>query len=97
MFGEKDGRGSGAAADGSAGQAGQEGGKEGEEEDWAKGYDAPRHVMFEKGQSKRIWGELFKVLDSSDVVIQVTMGKGKERGGRPGRGGVEEEGCACEG
>eukprot|EP00955_Chlamydomonas_euryale_P112633 366147-Chlamydomonas_euryale.AAC.2 len=24
-----------------------------------------------KGQSKRIWGELYKVLDSSDVVIQV--------------------------
>ena len=27
--------------------------------------------MFEKGQSKRIWGELYKVIDSSDVVIQV--------------------------
>jgi nuclear GTP-binding protein len=27
--------------------------------------------LFEKGQSKRIWGELYKVLDSSDVVIQV--------------------------
>ena len=27
--------------------------------------------LFLKGQSKRIWGELFKVLDSSDVVIQV--------------------------
>lgn len=27
--------------------------------------------MFDKGQSKRIWGELYKVLDSSDVVIQV--------------------------
>ncbi|GAB2240680.1 hypothetical protein Droror1_Dr00021198 [Drosera rotundifolia] len=27
--------------------------------------------MFEKGQSKRIWGELYKVLDSSDVAIQV--------------------------
>ncbi|KXZ54741.1 hypothetical protein GPECTOR_4g810 [Gonium pectorale] len=26
---------------------------------------------YEKGQSKRIWGELYKVLDSSDVVIQV--------------------------
>ena len=23
------------------------------------------------GQSKRIWGELYKVLDSSDVIIQV--------------------------
>ena len=27
--------------------------------------------MFEKGQSKRIWAELYKVIDSSDVVIQV--------------------------
>ncbi|KAF9608784.1 hypothetical protein IFM89_011553 [Coptis chinensis] len=25
--------------------------------------------MFEKGQSKRIWGELYKVIDSSDVVV----------------------------
>jgi hypothetical protein len=30
-----------------------------------------RDAIFEKGQSKRIWGELYKVLDSSDVVIQV--------------------------
>lgn len=30
-----------------------------------------KHAMFEKGQSKRIWGELFKVLDSSDVIVQV--------------------------
>jgi len=27
--------------------------------------------MFEKGQSKRIWGELYKVIDSSDVIVQV--------------------------
>lgn len=27
--------------------------------------------LFTKGQSKRIWSELYKVLDSSDVVIQV--------------------------
>ena len=27
--------------------------------------------LFEKGQSKRIWGELYKVIDCSDVVIQV--------------------------
>ena len=33
--------------------------------------DAAREALFEKGQSKRIWGELYKVLDSSDVVIQV--------------------------
>ena len=28
---------------------------------------------FDKGQSKRIWGELYKVVDSSDVVIQVRL------------------------
>lgn len=27
--------------------------------------------LFSKGQSKRIWGELYKVIDSSDVVIEV--------------------------
>jgi len=27
--------------------------------------------MFTKGQSKRIWGELYKVIDSSDVIIEV--------------------------
>ena len=27
--------------------------------------------LLSKGQSKRIWGELYKVLDSSDVVVQV--------------------------
>ncbi|MCI32628.1 nucleolar GTP-binding protein 2-like, partial [Trifolium medium] len=32
--------------------------------------DLVRHTMFEKGQSKRIWGELYKVIDSSDVVVQ---------------------------
>jgi nuclear GTP-binding protein len=30
-----------------------------------------RRDIFEKGQSKRIWGELYKVIDSSDVLIQV--------------------------
>ncbi|TDH11504.1 hypothetical protein EPR50_G00061590 [Perca flavescens] len=30
-----------------------------------------RDEIFKKGQSKRIWGELYKVIDSSDVVIQV--------------------------
>lgn len=30
-----------------------------------------KQAMFEKGQSKRIWGELYKVVDSSDVIIQV--------------------------
>mmetsp|Transcript_35555 Transcript_35555/g.78915 ORF Transcript_35555/g.78915 Transcript_35555/m.78915 type:complete len:702 (+) Transcript_35555:106-2211(+) len=33
--------------------------------------DAARESVFEKGTSKRIWGELYKVLDSSDVIIQV--------------------------
>ncbi|BDA48334.1 Nuclear/nucleolar GTPase 2 [Coccomyxa sp. Obi] len=32
---------------------------------------AAREKLFDKGQSKRIWGELFKVVDSSDVVVQV--------------------------
>lgn len=36
--------------------------------------DERRHDLFEKGQSRRIWGELYKVLDSSDVVIQVEIG-----------------------
>ncbi|XP_058078063.1 nuclear/nucleolar GTPase 2 [Magnolia sinica] len=42
---------------------------EGSEEDGLR--DLVRHTMFEKGQSKRIWGELYKVVDSSDVVVQV--------------------------
>ncbi|XP_061674901.1 nucleolar GTP-binding protein 2 [Syngnathoides biaculeatus] len=33
--------------------------------------DVVREEIFKKGQSKRIWGELYKVIDSSDVVIQV--------------------------
>jgi hypothetical protein len=33
--------------------------------------DAARDAVFDKGTSRRIWGELYKVLDSSDVVIQV--------------------------
>lgn len=32
---------------------------------------ARKEDLFTKGQSKRIWAELYKVLDSSDVVIQV--------------------------
>jgi len=35
-----------------------------------------RRGVFEKGQSKRIWGELYKVLDSSDVIIQVRSWRG---------------------
>ena len=30
-----------------------------------------RNSVFEKGQSRRIWGELYKVLDCSDIVVQV--------------------------
>uniref|UniRef100_A0A8D2KZR6 Nucleolar GTP-binding protein 2 n=1 Tax=Varanus komodoensis TaxID=61221 RepID=A0A8D2KZR6_VARKO len=30
-----------------------------------------REEIYKKGQSKRIWGELYKVIDSSDVVVQV--------------------------
>lgn len=30
-----------------------------------------REQIFSKGQSKRIWNELYKVVDSSDVIIQV--------------------------
>ena len=33
--------------------------------------DAPRDWIMSAGQSKRIWNELYKVIDSSDVVIQV--------------------------
>ncbi|KAI9143020.1 NUC091 domain-containing protein [Paraphysoderma sedebokerense] len=33
--------------------------------------DMTRDVVFSKGQSKRIWNELYKVVDSSDVVIHV--------------------------
>ena len=32
---------------------------------------AARESIFSKGQSKRIWNELYKVIDSSDVVIHV--------------------------
>lgn len=30
-----------------------------------------RQDIFDKGTSKRIWAELYKVIDSSDVVVQV--------------------------
>ncbi|KAA0703475.1 Nucleolar GTP-binding protein 2 [Triplophysa tibetana] len=33
--------------------------------------DEVQEEIYKKGQSKRIWGELYKVIDSSDVVIQV--------------------------
>ncbi|RWS04060.1 nucleolar GTP-binding protein 2-like protein [Dinothrombium tinctorium] len=33
--------------------------------------DEPQEKIMKKGQSERIWGELYKVLDSSDVVLQI--------------------------
>ena len=33
--------------------------------------NAAREAVLGKGQSKRIWAELYKVVDSSDVVVQV--------------------------
>ncbi|XP_074832427.1 nucleolar GTP-binding protein 2 isoform X1 [Carettochelys insculpta] len=33
--------------------------------------DEAREEIYKKGQSRRIWGELYKVIDSSDVVVQV--------------------------
>lgn len=33
--------------------------------------DQHKDRIFQKGQSKRIWGELFKVIDSSDVLVHV--------------------------
>jgi nuclear GTP-binding protein len=44
----------------------------GEAEAWDPGYVAgAKEAIFNKGQSKRIWNELYKVIDSSDVVIHV--------------------------
>ena len=33
--------------------------------------ESPREYIFGAGASKRIWNELYKVIDSSDVVVQV--------------------------
>lgn len=33
--------------------------------------DEARHSIFDKGLSRRIWEELYKVIDSSDVIINV--------------------------
>jgi hypothetical protein len=40
---------------------------------------AAREKLFDKGQSRRIWGELFKVVDSSDVVIQARAALARPR------------------
>ena len=48
-----------------------------EDKDQDKARDAPdtkdavREYIFAAGKSKRIWNELYKVIDSSDVVLQV--------------------------
>ena len=34
--------------------------------------DSPKEYIFSAGQSKRIWNELYKVIDSSDVILQVS-------------------------
>ncbi|KAF2223842.1 nucleolar GTP-binding protein 2 [Elsinoe ampelina] len=51
------------------------GDKDEEAEDMAEKNDGQintaREPIFSKGQSKRIWNELYKVIDSSDVVIHV--------------------------
>ena len=39
--------------------------------DFVETKNEARHAIFEKGLSKRIWEELYKVIDSSDVVIYV--------------------------
>lgn len=36
-----------------------------------KDKDEVKHAVFFKGQSKRIWEELYKVIDSSDVLLYV--------------------------
>ena len=44
------------------------GNQEDEENGWTQ---VAKEAIFSKGQSKRIWNELYKVIDSSDVVIHV--------------------------
>ncbi|KAF2436970.1 NGP1NT-domain-containing protein [Tothia fuscella] len=46
---------------------------EDDDKDWNSGISGTiaREAIFSKGQSKRIWNELYKVMDSSDVVIHV--------------------------
>jgi nuclear GTP-binding protein len=39
--------------------------------DQVQEYQYEKNPIFQKGQSKRIWGELYKVIDSSDVLIHV--------------------------
>ena len=46
-------------------------GDEDENYDTSAELSIAREAIFSKGQSKRIWNELYKVVDSSDVLIQV--------------------------
>lgn len=46
-------------------------GNSGEDDDGHKPLTMAIEPVFDKGQSKRIWNELYKVIDSSDVVIHV--------------------------
>lgn len=45
--------------------------KAAEAADDSENYKHIKDDLFAKGQSKRIWGELYKVLDCSDVVLQI--------------------------
>ena len=40
--------------------------------------DEAMFALFKAGQSKRIWNELYKVIDSSDVIIQVLDARNPE-------------------
>lgn len=44
-----------------------------EPEDASGMRNAMREAVLGKGQSKRIWAELYKVVDSSDVIVQVSI------------------------
>ena len=46
-------------------------GNDDEDDDEDAGKSSERQDLFAKGQSKRIWAELYKVLDCSDVVMHV--------------------------
>ena len=53
------------------GKAGSESQPDGREAPDDGDFAAAKEAIFSKGQSKRIWNELYKVIDSSDVVIHV--------------------------
>ncbi|KIW07115.1 uncharacterized protein PV09_01990 [Verruconis gallopava] len=55
-----------------SGKSGEEKVDDGDAADWNYGTATlSKEAIFSKGQSKRIWNELYKVLDSSDVVLHV--------------------------